>query len=142
MAEFNVDFLPLTMAFTNKDGTLSGAAANYMRSLHNLVSNNFNDHGVHFPTIDGASLALTPTGDLENGATYYDTTDGQPETIIDGVRHKFTTTVALNAAFQLPLIADVTALDTETLTRGTVAWDEATNKARVFNHLGVWEDMH
>jgi hypothetical protein len=93
VAEFNIDYLPVDKALTNKDGTLSPAWENYLRSLHNLASNNFNANGTHLPTIDPDALVETPTGAFENGAAYYNTTDNQAEIIINGVRHSFDTTV-------------------------------------------------
>ena len=92
MAEFNVDYLPIDMQFVDEKGMLTPEASQYMRSVHNLVSNNFNANGTHLPTIDPESLVKTPTGALENGAAYYNTTANQTEVIENGVRKKFTTT--------------------------------------------------
>lgn len=93
MAEFNVDFLPLDVPFTDNKGMLTPAAEQYMRSLHNLVSSNFNANGTHLPTIEGQALVKTPTGGLENGASYYNTDSDQPETIKNGKRHSFNLTL-------------------------------------------------
>ncbi len=92
MAEFNVAYLPLSHSVTNSDGTLSDAWQTYFRSLHNLASNNFNDNGTHLPTIDPECLVKTPSGALENGASYYNKNNNTVEVIVNGARHTFNTT--------------------------------------------------
>jgi hypothetical protein len=93
MAEFNIDYLPIGQPIANRDGTLSDSWQNYFRSLHNVASNNFNASGTHLPTIDPDSLVLTPTGQKENGAAYYNKDNNTVEVIVNGERHTFNTTV-------------------------------------------------
>lgn len=92
MAEFNTDFLPLHAPLVDKTGNLSPTWENYFKSLHNTVSNNFNTNGTHLPTIEAGALVKTPTGGLENGASYYNSDTNTPEIIVNGQRHSFNTT--------------------------------------------------
>lgn len=139
MTTFTVGFLPLDQPLVDKKGILTSTGVDYFRSVHNVVSTNFNDFGVHFPTIEPGSLALTPTNTLENGATYYNTTDNQPETIIEGVRHSFNTTPTAIEGYVIPTVSDVNTLSNQP--EGSLVFDKATNKLRVLAQ-GIWENLH
>jgi len=80
MATFNVTYAPLNQPLVDKNGMITPQWSNYMRSLTNLTSNNFNSKGLNSPTLNTSEFS----GD-ENGSMYYDNDNDDPRIIVAGV---------------------------------------------------------
>lgn len=87
MAVFNIPFPPLNKPISDQNGMITDEWSDWMRGMTNLTTNNFNQTGVHAPTLNTDEF----NGE-ENGSIYYDKDTDTYKGIQDGDIKTFTTT--------------------------------------------------
>ena len=90
MTQYTIPNIDFNSQVTTSDGKLSPQYVAFFTGIKGLVDSNFNTNGLHAPDMESSDLS--DDSKVSNGVIYYNTTDNQLETVIDGVKHKVTTT--------------------------------------------------
>jgi len=134
MSVFQVSFPPMDNKIVDEKGNLTEEWSNHLRSLYNLVLNNFNQQGVQLTTLTGDEV-----GNDNDGTTFYqsdEATVGQPlKTFQNADKHTIMVSNDNSVGARLPSVSAVTTINNPV--KGQVVFNEASNSLRVFNGT-VW----
>lgn len=134
MSIYRIPQIPLNEPITNpQDGTLTFGWSRTFDSIAALLTNNFNEQGLHLPTISTDDL-----GNTDAGVMWYDADLDLPRVLIDGVDNNILTAPTSDVTLIVKKVdAVASVIDPE---EGQPVYESSTQLMKYYNGT-IWVTM-